>query len=289
MPYLWMLAGSFSFAVMATLAHEAGKSYSWPIVAFFRSVFVVLFAGTAAWLGSAKLVVIGPKMLWVRSLAGSASMMCTFFALTSWYLPVTNALTLTNTFPLWVALLGWPLLGRVPSYATWIALALAVCGVVLIEKPSENGWSKASLIALAASVATAIAMLGLNRLRAIDPRAIVVHFAAVSLPFCIVAGLIFGVDSLQYSSTTSSLLTLLGTGVTATVGQYFLTLAFARGEASKVSIIGLSQVVFVLAIDSFWLKRTPDLVMMLGVALILGPTGWVMWQSRRNRVNESSS
>jgi drug/metabolite transporter (DMT)-like permease len=247
----------------------------------------MIFAGLAVWLGSAKFVVIGPRMLWIRSLAGSASLVCTFFALT--HMQVANALTLTNTFPLWVAVLSWPLLRRLPHWTTWAALLLAVLGVLLVERPDAQGWSMAALVAILASFATAVAMLGLNRLKGIDPKAIVVHFAAVSLPFCLAAGLIFGSDQWKFATDINSLLSLLGTGVMATIGQYFLTLAFANGEASKVSIVGLSQVVFALILDVFWWNHSIDFVMILGILLILIPTGWVMWSNRPHRELRTAS
>ena len=61
-----------------------------------------------------------------RSLAGSVSLLCGFYAMTHY--DVSVVLTLTNMYPLWVAVLSWPLMGELPSTDTWIA---AVVGVLL--------------------------------------------------------------------------------------------------------------------------------------------------------------
>ena len=60
----------------------------------------------------------------MRSIAGSISLVCGFYAMTHY--PVSEVLTLTNMFPLWVAVLSLPLLGEWPSFDVWPAVA--VCG-----------------------------------------------------------------------------------------------------------------------------------------------------------------
>ena len=70
------------------------------------------FAATLAVGGGARLVFFRPARLWMRSLAGSISLFCGFYAMTHY--PVSEVLTLTNMFPLWLAVLSWPLLGQSP-------------------------------------------------------------------------------------------------------------------------------------------------------------------------------
>src|SRR5262249_11335422 len=130
----------------------------------------------------ARLVLWQPGTLWVRSLAGSTSLLCTFYALSR--LPVADVLALTNTFPIWVALLSWPLLGEVPPAKVWLAIAVAVVGVLLIQQPLFARGDGTILFALAASFFTAVAMLGLHRLQGLDTRAIVTHFSGVASLFC---------------------------------------------------------------------------------------------------------
>src|SRR5262245_42896358 len=103
--YFHMLWASLGFAVMAAATHWAGEYCDWPLVAVARASLAFLFAGIIAKAGGVKFVFRGPKTLWVRSLAGSGSMLCNFYALA--HLPVSDTLTLMNTSPLWVTLLSW--------------------------------------------------------------------------------------------------------------------------------------------------------------------------------------
>jgi drug/metabolite transporter (DMT)-like permease len=277
LPYLWMLAGSLAFAVMGTLAHALGSSCDWRIIALARTLLALVFATGLALGAGVRLVLWRPRTLWMRSLAGSASLVCTFFALTR--LPVSDVLTLTNMFPVWVGLLSWPLLGQPPTARTWVAVACAVLGVVLIQQPHLAQGNFAVLIALVSSFTTAVAMIGLHRLEGIDYRAIVVHFSAVALVVCVAS--LFALERVAPPEDGLSGwagVMLLGVGVTATIGQLFLTKAFSAGQPAKVSVVGLSQVVFALGFDVLLWQRSVDSTTLLGMSLVMAPTAWLMVQ-----------
>lgn len=285
-----MLCGCGWFSAMSLLSSGLGaEGVAWQTLATVRSSVAFLLAFLVALALGVPLVVVGPRALWLRSIAGSCSMLSTFFALAN--LHASEVLTLTNTFPVWVALLSWPMVGEKPSRGVWVAVVIAVVGVALAVYPREGETSTVqvfrlvpALSAVAASFFTALAMLGLNRLKAIKPMAVVVHFSAVSTLFCAAAFVLFpvkdGPDPFQSTPMTAR---LLGIGVTAMVGQVFLTLAFSRGTATKISVVGLSQVVMVMTVEAAagWKTFTPMNV--LGTLLILGPTGWLMMRERKSR------
>jgi drug/metabolite transporter (DMT)-like permease len=108
-------------------------------------------------------------------------MVCTFYAFGK--LPTADVITLTNTFPLWVALLSWPLYGQRPSRSILLAILAGIVGVALVEQPhfAQRNWGV--LAALAAALFTAVAMLGLHALKGIDPTMVVVHFSTVARVF----------------------------------------------------------------------------------------------------------
>jgi drug/metabolite transporter (DMT)-like permease len=77
------------------------------------------------------------------------------------------------------------------------------------------------------------------------------------------------------------LVLLLGVGVAASVGQMFLTRAFALGDPARVSVVGLSQVVFSLVIDVTVGGRDVTTMTLLGTLMILAPTAWLMLERTR--------
>src|SRR4051794_20677961 len=103
-----MVAGCFVLAWMTQFASLLRDSCDWRIVALSRAGLAFVFAFTLARMSGAKLVLWKPAALWVRGVASSLALLCLFFALTR--LPTAEVLTLTNTVPIWVAFLSWPLL-----------------------------------------------------------------------------------------------------------------------------------------------------------------------------------
>jgi drug/metabolite transporter (DMT)-like permease len=270
-----MVSGSLSFAFMATIAHALSSFYDWQVIALARTFLAMSFAAVLAGVARVPLIFPGPPVLWMRSIAGSLSLVGTFFAFTR--LPVSDVLTLTNLFPIWVALLSWPVLKERPSLQVWLSVASSITGVILIQQPHIAEGNFATLVAVASSFFTAIAMMGLHQLQGMDPRAIVVHFSGVACLFCLTA---LGVLDHQLRSPslldTWPWILLLGLGVTATIGQLFLTKAFAAGPPAKVSVVGLSQIVFAMVLERLLTDRSFQVETLLGMGLVMGPTAWLM-------------
>jgi drug/metabolite transporter (DMT)-like permease len=279
-PYLWMLGGAFAFSLMTTLAHFLRDRFSWQAIAIGRTTVPFLLTALSAWWASGRLVVLGPRALWLRSLAGSTSLVLAFFSFTR--LPVADALTLTNLFPIWVALLSWPMLRQRPPAFVWGCVACAVCGVAFIQQPHLASGNLASLAAMFASFASALAMIGLHRVQGLDTRAIVWHFSGTALIFAVVARwlLVGTIPGEVQPATPIDWLFLLGVGTTATIGQYCLTKAFTLGVPSKVSVVGLSQVGFALVLEMLFEHRDYNALTLTGMLFVLAPTAWLLLRFR---------
>ena len=120
-------------------------------------------------------------------------------------------------------------------------------------------------------------MLGLHRLQNIDPRAIVVHFSGVSLAVC-VASLAVLPRTTTFDShvDAAEIAMLLGVGTSATIGQLFLTKAFAAGPPAKVSVVAISQVGFAMLADILWWHREFNAITLVGIVLVMAPTAWLL-------------
>jgi drug/metabolite transporter (DMT)-like permease len=281
-PYVWMLTSCFAFSWMAIVANLAGTGCPWQIIALVRALVPLVLMTAWARYDGARLVFWGPPALWMRSIAGSCSLVGSFYTLT--HMPPAEANCLANTFPIWVAFLSWPLLGDFPSRAVWLSAITGVSGVVLVFRPDIDGLNPTALVALAVSVFTAIAMMGLHRLKTIDPRAVVVHFSIVSAVFSAAAFVLLPTAAPARPFDWQYAGMLLTIGVTATIGQYFLTRAFTAGAPARVSVVCLTQVIFILALDVLLLGNVPDRVKLLGVLLILAPTGWIILRKPGRRL-----
>ena len=286
-PAVWIIISAFVFAVMAAFTHALGPRCDWLTIALVRALFMFVSALTIARAAGVRLAVFRPATLWMRSLAGSFSLVCSFYAMTR--LPIGDVLTIANTYPLWIIALTWLALRERPRPLELLGVACGLTGVVLIEQPHATGDNPAAFVALAGSFATAVAMIGLHKLRDIDPRAVVAHFAGVASAVTgtwVCARLVLGTGVTVSSSQRlgpmlpaadpATLSMLLGVGLMGTVGQIFLTKAYAAGVPARVAVLGLTQVVFGMAFDVLlWHRELPP-ASLAGTALILAPTTWLL-------------
>lgn len=273
--YIHMLWASLAFAVMAAATHRAGEDCDWQLVVVARASLAFLFAVVIAKLSRVKLVFRGPKTLWVRSLAGSASMLCNFYALA--HLPVSDTLTLMNTAPIWVTLLLWLVFDQRPTVRIVVAVSAGVAGIALIQQPHFQSGKFACLMALCGAFFTAVAMLGLNRLQHVDPRAIVVHFCGVASLITTIFLLL--TNRKDYSAQLNNVAvwgTLLLVGLAGVAGQIGMTKAFAQGRATHISVVALSQILFGLAFDVLFWNRGANWISLLGMVLVIVPAAWLI-------------
>src|SRR5580765_5673174 len=130
-PYAWMLMGCAAFTGMYAIVYLLRGICDWQLVAFFRTSLACLFAIVLARAAGAKLVFFRPAVIWIRSIAGSISLLCAFFAY-SRHVPMSSVIAITSIFPIWVAFLAWPMLGAKPGWSVLLSAFTAVAGVWLI-------------------------------------------------------------------------------------------------------------------------------------------------------------
>ena len=280
-PARWLLASAFGFALMGVLTHDLGNRADWSLIALARAAFMLGVALALAWRNGVRIPIRRPTTLWVRSVAGAFGMMCNFYALTA--LPVADVLTLTNTFPLWIGLLSWLTLGQALGRFEWTAIGLGVLGVAILQQPHFQEGGLAIMLALASAVSTAIAMLGLHRLKGVDARAVVAHLAAV--------GGLAALGAVLWRWETASLalagwtardwLLLVGVGLCGTASQLFLTRAYAAGPPGRLAPLSLSQVLFAVVLEALLFGRVPTAWAGVGFVLVLIPTAAIMAQAAR--------
>ena len=282
-----MISGAFSLAVMSTLTHALAPRCDWMTIAFVRVAFMFVSAVVAAHAAGTTLVFSRPRTLWIRSLAGSFSLVCNFYALTR--LPVGDVITLTNTYPIWIVVLTWLVARRAPVASDLIGVLVGVTGVALVGHPHLTGDYLAAAVALLSSVSSAIAMIGLHRLRGVDARAVVAHFAGVA---CIVAGVGFGWRTGHSAITDSkvepvTVILLISVGISGTIGQVLLTKAYAAGAQTRVSVLALTQVVFAVVLDVIVWHRPIPTASIVGSVMIAAPIVWIL--TNGTKIGESSN
>jgi len=121
-----------------------------------------------------------------------------------------------------------------------------------------------------------VALINLHRVKHLDPRSVVAHFSGVATACSLVFWLTVPVAEPTRAVDSASVMRLIGIGLAATVAQLCLTKAFSTGSPARVSVVGLSQVVVAALVKWFLEQRIPTSGSMVGMALVVASTVWVI-------------
>lgn len=275
----WMILGGFDFATMGALIHALGSECDWLILAFLRMFMSFLLALFLTRRAGLKPFLIHRPLLWLRSLVGCAAMIATFYALTE--LPISDVAVITESRPIWVAIMAGFILGETTGKRVWISIILGMAGVVLVEHAHMTDQNFAGLAAFFAAIAGALVMVLLRKLRDIDPRTIVAHFSGTASIVCLLLIIVLGRKfDLAFMENPVNVLMLAGVGLFGTIGQLAMTKAFSIGEAPGVASAGFIRVGFSAGYDVLIWQHSFQPATLLGVALILGSTGGLLKPAR---------
>ena len=271
-----ILASAFGFAVMAMfvrLCDDCGGPVSSFQKGFFRNL-VALVAALAVFRlrgprpASAFASLRAPRarfVLLLRSALGTLGIFANFYALSR--IPIAEGQTLNKTAPFFTVVFAGLFLGERATRRQLAALALALAGVALIVKP---GFAGAQAFPLAMGLLSGVAAGGayacvreLGVLK-VDGPLIVLVFSA----FSCLASVPFMVRRLD-PMTPGQLLTLLGAGVGAAVGQFGITAAYRFAAPRAIAVFDYASVVFAALFGFALFGQVPDLWSALGLALIV--------------------
>lgn len=277
-----MVFGGFAFATMGALTHELGKHCDWLLIAFFRMLISFVIALTLCYKAGLNPFVFNNKTLWLRSFVGSSAMLATFYALTK--LPISEIAIITETRPIWVAMVAGYILGETTGKRIWLSIIFGMIGVILVEHPRILEQNFAGLMAVYAAFGGAVVMICLRKLKNLDPRIIVTHFSGTATIIALIA--YFSVRSevdISIFQSTSLILMLLGVGIFGTIGQLAMTKAFSVGEAPSVASAGFIKVGFSAGYDLLIWNYVFNAPTIVGMVLILLSTTWLFGRKKLSK------
>ena len=260
----WMLLASVAFGSGSALVKWTAGQAGVATVIFGRSLVITLALLTWSQLRGASLYVGNRRrMLW-RCTVGLSAMACYFYAVQQ--IPLSNAVTLQYTAPLFVALFSGAMLREHVSPLVYGCIVLSFVGTVLIVSPSLRSVDIDALVALISGVLSAFAYLAVRGLRtSASPDGVVFWFAL----FCTLATLPLAASELPRLALPE-VLAITGVGICAGVGQTGMTRAY---QAARAAYIGAFSYATVLVGGIYgWLLFHQTLVWgdALGAALIVG-------------------
>ncbi len=273
----FMLLAALGFSIMGGFAKQLRDSFSAAQLVFYRNLvgFLVLSISLIRFPVHQSGGKLG--LLIFRGIMGTLALYSLLFLIL--HIPLGTAMTYNTTNTFYIALMSFFLLKERLHTLGWICIVAGFAGILLIYRPSVDfNWSY-HLIGILHGIFSAFAYLSIGRLnKYYDSRIIVLSFLLSGLFIPLLSWVIGGLFSIPNDPLffTSFKLPegrdwfyILGLGVFALLGQYFVTKAYSNDKAGIISAVGYSNIILGVAIGIVLGDQFPDLLGIIGVLIVI--------------------
>jgi drug/metabolite transporter (DMT)-like permease len=200
----------------------------------------------------------------LRAATGTGAWLALFFAIGM--IPLTNAVLLTYSAPLWLPLIAWMLGGQRVGGRVWAGVAIGFVGIVLVLHPSNSPLNLGAVLGLLAAVLLALALLSVRWLSTTEPteRILFYYFLLSTLliaPFAAYA---------WRAPDGWAWLYLVGIGICLLASQVLIIVAYRHASAVTLAPIIYSVIVFTALINWLVWGRAPTLLEAAGMLVVIG-------------------
>lgn len=194
-------------------------------------------------------------------------------------LPLSEAYSIFFVAPLFVTALSVPILGERVDGKRWAAIAVGLLGVLVVLRPTgAAALSVAGIVAIGSAGCYALSVVAVRVLGRTD--------STLSMVFWFVVLVTVGAGALSAPRWVplhaEHWPVLAALGVTGVLGQYAITEAFRRGEASVVAPFEYTALGWGVALDWVLWSTRPDRGTLAGAAIIVAAGLYLI---RRERVH----
>jgi drug/metabolite transporter (DMT)-like permease len=262
---LYMLAASFLVVILDTAVKWLARDYSPLQIGFLRYVVGFFIAAgiarQAGGLGTLRTRRLAGHLL--RSILNIVTMLTFYYALR--LIPLADAIAIGFATPLFTTALSGPLLKENVGIRRWSAVALGFAGVLLILQPSAQGVNFGAILALISALCWSLTQISSRQLSTTEPSHTILFYYSVAI--MIVLGAVMpkvwitphGIDWLWF----------LVCGVAGSFGQFCYNQAFRYGEASMVSPLDYTGLVWATLMGFVVFGDLPTRLILGGAAVII--------------------
>ena len=194
------------------------------------------------------------------------------------HLPLADAYALFFVAPLLITVLAVPILGEHVDARRWVAIAVGFGGVLIVLRPTTAGaLTLPGLAILGTALGYALSAITVRILGRTD--------STQSMVFWLMTFMAIGAGLLALPTwrpvQPQHWWIVCAMGVSGSAGQWAITEAFRRGEASFIAPFEYTALVWGIALDWFFWHTVPAAVMLAGAAVIIASGIYLV---RRERV-----
>ena len=195
------------------------------------------------------------------------------------FIPMADATAISFLNPVFAMLLAIPLLKEGVGPWRWLAAAVALAGALILLRPTPDSFQPAALLALTAAVVIGMELIFIKKLSGREiPIQILLVNNAMGLAIATVA-----VSFVFQMPTPAQWAALAGIGVLMACAQACFVNGMARADASFVAPISYATLIFAALYDFAIFSVIPDVISIVGSAIILAGGLILVWREARIR------
>ncbi|CBL45045.1 Conserved hypothetical protein [gamma proteobacterium HdN1] len=262
---LYLLIGEFFLALMVALIKLLSPDTSQIAMVFFRNLFGLLaLLPLIAHKRIATLKTERFGMHFFRACTGVTGMYLYFYVIG--HMPMAEAVLVRLSVAFILPILTWLWLRERITLRTFLSILLGFVGVTFILRPGTEAFQPIALIGLLAAVFQGESVVAIRKMSLTEPgHRIVFYFGLIAtgisaIPFFLFTPTYPSGDTLYY---------LIGIGITATLGQLFITEAYKIANPGQIGLYTYSCVIYAAAIGWLFWDETLLLSTLIGTALII--------------------
>jgi len=269
-----MLLSTLAFTAMNGLLKFL-TSYSAYQMVFFRSLGSLVF--TFGFLLSRGIPVLGThrKLLVLRGLVGSTSMVLFFMALH--YIPLGSAVGLRYIAPIFAAIFAILLLREVVKPIQWLFFVISFLGVLVLKGMDRSIPLIGMVLVLVSSVFSGLVYIIIRRIGSREHPVVIVNY------FMCIAAIIGGTGAIFDWRTPVGIdwLLLLSLGIFGYFGQLFMTKAFQMGETNLIAPLKYLEVFCAVIVGVVFLGEEYLVWSFAGMGMIITGLLLNLWYKQR--------
>jgi drug/metabolite transporter (DMT)-like permease len=276
---LWMTAAMAGFAVEDVFLKAAADSVPLgQVLTLFGLMGLVAFMAMAKAQGSRPITpAYLSRNILVRSAFEAGGRL--FYSLAFVLIPLTTATAILQAAPLVVVAGAAMFLGEKVGWQRWAAVATGFCGVMLILRPGVAGFDALSLLAVLGMVGFAGRDLAT---RAAPPALSNMQLGVCGFAILALAGA--GLWAWEGQAVWPDLIAaaqIAAATAMGVLGYFALTVAMRTGDIGAVTPWRYTRLLFALILGALVFGENPDMLTLIGSAIVVGSGVFALIRSRR--------
>jgi drug/metabolite transporter (DMT)-like permease len=272
---LSMIAAVATFAVMDMAMKRLVETYPAMQVTFLRGAASLpfLLLGSAMFGQWRDLIPRRLVLHVVRGVLGVVTLW--FFVYAVRFLSLADTYSIFMSAPLLITALSVPMLGEHVGWRRWVAVVVGLAGVLIVLKPSGQGFiTLGGLAALASAVGYALSALTIRVLSRTDSNAATIFWSLLFVT--LISGTL---ASFQWIGMRwEHWPWVMAVGLSGAVGQYFITRAFRMATPATLAPIEYTALVWGMIFDYVLWLTLPSARMLIGASIIVGSGLYVLYR-----------